>query len=267
MARIPLNRFKQHQGAQQLPSRPDIISHRGGALLWPENSLSAFAGTLALGVDEAECDVHISADHEIVIIHDATLDRTTIAQGPVASRNLAELRRIALRGDSGGTVPALADLAALYRDGGPRLRIEVKTDAAGEPYPRLVAKTLAVLDSAGMRARSVLIGFQAPAMAEALAAGGLHGVSWLVDRRTLRDIGVEGVLATAAAYGFRDIGFGATTLDAGLVSALRVAGLRVNAWGANDAHEIGRMLEFGVSGFATDDPRLALVLRDGYQSG
>jgi glycerophosphoryl diester phosphodiesterase len=246
-----------------VPSRPDIISHRGGALLWPENSLSAFAGTLALGVDEAECDVHLSADDEVVIIHDAMLDRTTLAQGPVAGRTLAELRRIALRGESAGTVPALADLVALYRDGGPRLRIEIKTDASGEPYPGLVTKTLAVLDAGGLRGRSVLIGFQAPAMAEALAAGGLYGVSWLVDRRTLRDVGIPGVLATVAAHGFRDIGFGATTLDAELVASMVAAGLRVNAWAANDAHQIERMLEFGVSGFATDEPRLALKLRDG----
>jgi len=246
-----------------MPTRPDIISHRGGALLWPENSLAAFAGTRALGVEEAECDVHLSSDREVVIIHDPTLERTTEGQGPVAEQSLAALCTIRLRGKDGGTVPALADLAALYAEGGPRLRIEIKTDAAGQPYKGIVAKTLAVLDAAGLRGRSVLIGFQAPAMAEALAVGGLHGVSWLVDGRVLRDIGVDGVLATAAAHGFRDIGFGAAMLEAGLIARLTQAGLAVNAWGANDAAEIRRMLALGVSGFATDEPRLALAMRDG----
>lgn len=244
-------------------NRPAIISHRGGALLWPENSIPAFLGTRALGVEEAECDVHLSIDGDIVIIHDATLDRTSLGQGEVAARSLAELRIIALKGRDAGCIPALADLAALYRDGGPRLRIEIKTDAAGLPYPGIVAKTLAVLDAAGLRGRAVLIGFQAPAMAEALAAGGLHGVSWLVDRRVLRDIGVEGVLATAAAQGFRDIGFGAATLDAALMARMTAAGLAVNVWGANDAAEIRRMLALGVAGLATDEPRLALALREG----
>lgn len=224
--------------------------------------MAAFRGTRALGVDEVECDVHLSADGEVVIIHDATLDRTSLGMGSVAACTLAELRRTPLQGEEAGCIPALADLAALYREDDPRLRIEIKTDAAGKPYPGIVAKTLAVLDAAGMRARAVLIGFQAPAMAEALAAGGLHGVSWLVDGRVLRDIGIEGVLATAAAHGFRDIGFGAATLDAALIARLARAGLAINAWGANDADEIRRMLTLGIGGFATDEPRLALALRD-----
>ncbi|MBR0656978.1 glycerophosphodiester phosphodiesterase family protein [Plastoroseomonas arctica] len=246
-----------------MQDRPDIISHRGGALLWAENSLRAFIGSRDLAVDETECDVHLSADGEVVIIHDATLDRMSEARGPVAAHSMATLRAIALKGADAGTIPALADLAALYRDGGPRLRIEIKTDAAGHPYPGIVAKTLAVIDGAGLRGRSVLIGFQAPAMAEALAAGGLHGVSWLVDRRTLRDIGIEGVVATAAVHGFHDIGFSAETLDVALVAHLAEAGLAVNAWGANDEAQIRRMLALGIVGFATDDPRLALALRGG----
>ncbi|MES2712681.1 MAG: glycerophosphodiester phosphodiesterase family protein [Pseudomonadota bacterium] len=246
-----------------MSQRPAIISHRGGALLWCENSIPAFLGTRSLGVDEAECDVHLSADGEVVIMHDATLDRTSLGHGPVASQNLSDLRRIALRGDGAGCIPALADLVALYQSGGPRLRIEIKTDAAGQAQPGLVAKTLAVLDAAGLRGRAVLIGFQAPAMAEALAAGGLHGVSWLVDSRVLRDIGAEGVVAVAAAHGFRDIGFSATTIDEQLLARMTGAGLAVNVWGANDTASIARMLELGVAAFATDDPRLALAMRDG----
>ncbi|MGH7342170.1 MAG: glycerophosphodiester phosphodiesterase family protein, partial [Candidatus Rokuibacteriota bacterium] len=52
---------------------PRIAAHRGGAGLWPENSLAAFAGALALGIDLLELDVHLSADGEVVVIHDATL--------------------------------------------------------------------------------------------------------------------------------------------------------------------------------------------------
>ena len=87
-------------------------------------------------------------------------------------------------------------------------------------------------------------------------------MSWLVDRRVLRDIGVEGVVATARAHGFHDIGFAAPTLDAALLARINAAGLAVNVWGANDAAEIARMLALGVAAFATDDPRLALALRD-----
>ncbi|MBX6374900.1 MAG: glycerophosphodiester phosphodiesterase, partial [Acetobacteraceae bacterium] len=74
------------------PRRPQIASHRGGAFLWPENSMTAFRETARLPVDQVECDVHLSADGEVVIMHDATLDRTTDARGPVVARSAAELR-------------------------------------------------------------------------------------------------------------------------------------------------------------------------------
>ena len=66
---------------------PDMIAplfaaHRGGAALWPENSLLAFGNALALGVDYLELDVHLSRDGEVMVIHDATLERTTTGTGP-----------------------------------------------------------------------------------------------------------------------------------------------------------------------------------------
>ena len=70
---------------------PRIAAHRGGAALWPENSLAAFAGALALGVDLLEFDVHQSADGEVVVIHDATLERTTEGTGAVGDQSAATL--------------------------------------------------------------------------------------------------------------------------------------------------------------------------------
>jgi glycerophosphoryl diester phosphodiesterase len=64
-----------------------IASHRDGALLWPENSRIAFESTAKLAVDQVEFDVHPSRDGKLVVIHDATLDRTTDATGPVNARD------------------------------------------------------------------------------------------------------------------------------------------------------------------------------------
>ena len=55
----------------------DIASHRGGALLWAENSRLAFERTAELPVEQVEFDVHPSRDGRLVVIHDATLERTT----------------------------------------------------------------------------------------------------------------------------------------------------------------------------------------------
>ena len=49
-----------------------VAAHRGGAALWPENSLLAFRQALALGVDALELDLHMTADGEIVVLHDPT---------------------------------------------------------------------------------------------------------------------------------------------------------------------------------------------------
>ena len=77
--------------------RPEIIAHRGGGLLWPENSLLACRNAAALGVHRVQVDVHLSGDGEVVVLHDATLDRTPKGTGPVHFRSWAELSAIALR--------------------------------------------------------------------------------------------------------------------------------------------------------------------------
>lgn len=73
---------------------PRAIAHRGGRGLWPENTLHAFRATAALGVDVLEMDLRQTADGEIAILHDDTVDRTTIGTGRVASLSLAALQRL-----------------------------------------------------------------------------------------------------------------------------------------------------------------------------
>src|SRR5207247_7904313 len=75
-----------------------IAAHRGGGRLWPENSLRGFRESLALGADLVELDVHLATDGALVVIHDATLRRTTDRRGRVRTRTAAELRRARLRG-------------------------------------------------------------------------------------------------------------------------------------------------------------------------
>jgi glycerophosphoryl diester phosphodiesterase len=67
--------------------QPQIISHRGGAYLWPENSLLAFRQSLALPVEVVEYDVHPSSDGVPMVHHDATLERMTDLAGPLVARS------------------------------------------------------------------------------------------------------------------------------------------------------------------------------------
>jgi glycerophosphoryl diester phosphodiesterase len=73
---------------------PLLFAHRGGGKRWPENTLEAFRGSLALGFQYMETDLHLSADGELVLIHDETLERTTDGRGPVSAYAYDELRRL-----------------------------------------------------------------------------------------------------------------------------------------------------------------------------
>ena len=240
-----------------------IASHRGGAYLWPENSLAAFRASAALPIEQAECDVHLSADGEVVVIHDATLERTTDGSGPVVARTAGELAALRQRGAGAEKVPTLAEYLAVLRGGPVAPRVEIKPDAARRPYPGIVGCTLAVLDAAGERGRSWIIGFELPTMAEAQAAGGLAGVAWLLSGVFWHQIGARGAAAAAKAHGIPEIGVSAEHLDAEAVAILRGEGVGIGVWSANHEASIRRMIGLGVDILATDDPPLAIAIRGG----
>jgi glycerophosphoryl diester phosphodiesterase len=110
---------------------PLVSGHRGAAAYAPENTMAAFAAGHAAGADLLELDVQLSADGEMVIIHDHVLDRTTDGHGPVAARTLAELRQLdagSWFGPSfaGERIPTLDEVAA-WAAGRIRLNIEIKS--------------------------------------------------------------------------------------------------------------------------------------------
>ena len=123
-------------------------AHRGGASLWPENSLTAFRGALGLGVDLVECDVHQTRDGEVLVVHDPTLERTTTGRGAVRDVAWAELAAVTVRGTSGEPVPRLAEVLALIRPAPVGLLLEIKT---GPRTPAIPASRSASSRSSGPR--------------------------------------------------------------------------------------------------------------------
>ncbi len=102
------------------PEQPfDLQAHRGGAGLWPENTLEAFGRALALGVSTLELDVHLTADDDVVVAHDPAL---------ADARRIRELGRA----DLPPTMPLLRQVAALLEERGAdpvRVNLEIKYDA------------------------------------------------------------------------------------------------------------------------------------------
>ena len=114
-------------------------AHRGGSLLWAENSLLAFRNAVALGADYLEFDVHLSKEGEPVVIHDPTLERTTTGSGPVRGKTLAELRALRLRDRNAQvadeTIPTLDEVVRVAAAGNRRMLLEIKVDERGQRYP------------------------------------------------------------------------------------------------------------------------------------
>src|SRR4051812_35188853 len=91
---LNLNPCDRRSASNIVPLRPLVYAHRGGAALRPENTIASFDYGLSLGADGLEFDVRLSRDGVVVIHHDATLERTTNAAGPVSSLTADELARV-----------------------------------------------------------------------------------------------------------------------------------------------------------------------------
>lgn len=239
----------------------EIIAHRGGAILWPENSLHAFRQAIAAGVDAVECDVHLSRDGVAMVMHDAMLDRTSNARGPIAERDAADLASVKLISAGGEAPPRLTELLALVADSSVGLQVEVKANARGEPDFALLRQVLAELDRHGLRGRTEIIVFEAMIAAAAVEAGGLRNVAWLFMPLMLRHLGAEGVVSIGRRAGVSMLETHEAAMDAALLGTLRGAGFRVAAWGANHEASLDRVLALGLDAVATDDPILALRKR------
>jgi glycerophosphoryl diester phosphodiesterase len=135
-----------------------IIGHRGARNLWPENSLSGFRNLLDLGVEGVEFDVHLTRSGELLVMHDATLDRTAEASGPVADLAPGQHRHVVLK-NSSDVIPTLDEVLEIYASTGLELHVELKKDVNGMPYTGLEALAAAAIDRHNLADRAVLTSF------------------------------------------------------------------------------------------------------------
>jgi glycerophosphoryl diester phosphodiesterase len=134
-----------------------VGGHRGNPAEHPENTLRSFLSAVELGCDLVECDVHLSADGDLIVIHDHTVDRTTDGAGMVRSLTTAELR--ALDAGEGERLPLLAEVVELVR-GRAGLVIELKQ--APLPYPGLEEAVVDALRGLDMVEDCAVISFWHP---------------------------------------------------------------------------------------------------------
>ena len=140
-----------------------VIGHRGFAGAAPENTMPAFEAALALGVDYVELDVQLSADGEIVVCHDANVQRVTGIDAALSDRTLAELKSMDFgcwfSPDYTGTqIPTLREVLERIRDSKLRVYLELKDLGGGDDaFPGAVLNLTREL---GMEERCVFASFQ-----------------------------------------------------------------------------------------------------------
>lgn len=251
-------------------SAPLVFAHRGGRALGPENTLAALDIGLDAGADGLEFDLRLSRDGIPVVIHDATLDRTTNATGPVRDRTAAELARVDAgwhfqqseqhpwRGQGIG-ISTLAEVLRRYPDR--RLIVEMKDDLAelGEAVAAVLRKEPALgrICVAGFGALAV--GATRRALPEVATSAHMSEVrtalygSWI--GWPVRGRGYGGYQVPELRGGFR-------VVSPRFVRLAHRAGHKVQVWTVDDAADIARLLSWGVDAIITDVPDVAVRLVD-----
>jgi glycerophosphoryl diester phosphodiesterase len=252
---------------------PQVFAHRGGAALAPENTLAAFDRGMAAGADGLELDVHLSADSELVVLHDSLLDRTTNATGPVARRTAAELARVdagwhftdvegrtPFRGQGVG-VPRLRDV--LCRHAGVRVIIEMKVDSPemGRALAGLVREMGAADRVCAAGAGSRCVGAARAALPEMASSATVSDVRWAL-------------YAYWIGWAVRNVPYGGYQIpeQAGRTTVvsprfIRLAhrfNLPVQVWTVDEAADMDRLLDWGVDGLITNRPDLAVERRNAF---
>ena len=97
-----------------------VVAHRGDWRNAPENSLQAYRNCIDMGVDMIEIDIHKTKDNQFIVMHDATVDRTTNGKGKIADMTLADIKKLYLKSGHGvktrHRVPTLEEVLLLAKD-------------------------------------------------------------------------------------------------------------------------------------------------------
>jgi glycerophosphoryl diester phosphodiesterase len=230
---------------------PLWIAHRGAGKLAPENTLAAFRLGASFGYTAFECDVKLSADGVPFLMHDATLDRTSNANGVAGQRTWAELSRLDAgswhsRAYAGEPLPTLDNIAAFCHANGHALNIEIK------PTPGVERRTGEVVAGEAQR---LWAGRTSPPLLSSFEPAALEGArdaAPQLPRALLIDTLAEGWFERAQALGCVAVVANYRLFDRAMVERLHGANLWALCYTVNDASAARRLLEWGLDGLITD---------------
>ncbi|WP_223944470.1 glycerophosphodiester phosphodiesterase family protein [Arthrobacter sp. StoSoilB20] len=142
------------------PGRPKVYAHRGASAAYAEHTRAAYLQAIADGADGVECDVHLTRDQHVVLLHDADLDRTSTGTGPVAEHTLEELRSLDFSSWKGARIPeayggvsdqflTLPELLDILRGAGREIGLAIELKHPSPYRLKLEDRVLALLEEEG----------------------------------------------------------------------------------------------------------------------
>lgn len=224
-----------------------VIAHRGASAIEPENTLRAFARSIAMGAQMIELDLHLTRDGHVVVIHDDDLRHTTNARGRVSQSTLEEIRKA--DAGKGERVPTLQETLELTR-GRAQLYLEIKAPSAAEETLRIVRE---------FHCQNEVL----------LASFDLELMKYLGETVTDMEIGL--ILGTPSLhprvrwreafpwralryYRYQTLCMQVKMCSATLARKIKEQGKKLYVWTANSEADYARMIARDVDGIVTDTP-------------
>lgn len=265
--------------------KPLNIAHRGARSLAPENTLAAARQALTVGADMWELDVSVTADGELILMHDDSLVRTTDARQRFPDRapwqlttlTLAEIKQLdagsffvetdpfgtiaaglidaqtqeTLRGEA---IPTLEEALQFTRDNNWQANIEIKkTPPPLESFP-VVERVIDLIVSLDMQAQVLVSSFEHNYLKTAKAINPAIITAALVKPAPTDPIALLQRLGCQVYHPHYKL------VDSSQISKLREAGFKVNVWTVNQPEAIHYFTQAGVNGIITDFPQTLLTL-------
>ena len=253
---------------------PLVIAHAGGSRLGPDHTLGTYQLGLDAGTDVLELDVHTTSDDEVVVIHDATIDRTTDGSGAVQGFTLAEIQAFDAAYDwspdggatypergKGHVIPAMKEVFAAFPN--EWYVIEIK-----QANPPMVDTFIEVLDEYDMRDRVIVASFNDQVIAEVREKAPNVLTSFGEQEATVfrfltpSDIDTYEPPAQVLQLPTSALGGTIEVISDGLLANAEHFGIPVHAWTINDRDEMDTLLSRGVNGLITDWPDRARAAVD-----
>lgn len=250
------------EGNRFFAERTLSIAHRGGAGLWPEETMVAFHGAADLGVDILEMDLQATSDGVVICMHDHSVDRTTGGVGNVKQMSFAEIEQLdagyQFTPDSGTTypyrgqgltVPSFESVLAAFPQAYFIAEIKQTEPSIVEPVVEIITR-LDVVD------RIIIASISDEALRQVRTqVPGAHTSLGLAEMTDLVMLVVpEGREDWEAPAVFVHAPF--ETVDDAMLSFSNRHGLKIHAWTVNDRLTMGLLIEMGVHGIMTDDPQM-----------